>query len=103
MLKAFKFLFLTVLTLQLSAQGLVHHNGYIVTQPGSHIIVKGNNGNYIAKKDAKIKMQPNSNLKIDVNWINDANTGVFTTNDGKVELTNTNGEIKGKTTTSFPD
>ena len=103
MLRIFAIGIFSLISVQIVAQGLVHHDGYIVTQPGSHIIVKGSNGNYSAKNDAKIKMQPNSNIKIDGSWQNDANTGVFTTNEGKIEMTTSNGEIKGRTTTNFPD
>ncbi len=87
----------------LFAQGIVQNGGSIVVSSGAYIKINGSQGNYKSVGNSKITLSPNSYLTVDNQWINDGSTVVFTNNQGKVELTSANAEIKGNKTTHFPE
>jgi len=93
------FLGLNLIACGIGAQTVVHKGGYIRVQNGAHIIV---NGDYQTKDDAVYRTRNFGFLKVDGNWINDANSAYFHDNVTKVDLSSPSTEIKGKTTTNFP-
>ena len=102
----FKKLFSTIVSiwaLNSNAQGLIHSGGNIVITDGAYVVIDGGNGNYEATGSAFISMWPNSRIKVTGNWINKGNTTLFTSNDGRIELTGGVQNIGGSKITHFPD
>ena len=92
-------LLMILLPFKLKGQTVVHNGGYIRIKDGAHLIV---NGDYQTKNNAIFKTTNLGFLKVDGNWINDANSGYFQSNSTKIDLSAGIVEIKGKTPTNFP-
>ncbi len=85
--------------LRLEAQTVVHKGGYIRVTNGAHIMV---NGDYQTKDDAIFRTKNLGFLKVNGNWINDANSAYFHDNATKVDFSSAIVEVKGRTLTNFP-
>lgn len=82
-----------------TGQTVVHNGAYIKIKNGAHIMVKGD---YECKSNAQFSTSSIGFLNIDGNWINNSQSSYFIDNNIRVDLSNSQTEIKGSTPTNFP-
>ncbi|MFZ9755877.1 MAG: hypothetical protein ACO3DK_07590 [Bacteroidia bacterium] len=88
----------------LHAQGWKQTGGHLVMTDGARIVVTGTDGNIEVQKDTRFHLQgPNARISYTGTWTNNSQGGVFTTNEGRVELRGFNQRIGGSTMTWFPE
>jgi gliding motility-associated-like protein len=67
------------------------------------LVITGNDGHYYDTLQGKIDIQLDGFIHVPGNWTNSSNSGVFTTNVGRVTLNGNRQRIQGTSTTLFPD
>ncbi|MDA0686312.1 MAG: PKD domain-containing protein [Bacteroidetes bacterium] len=86
------------------AQGWIQTGGHLVMTDGARIVVTGTDGNISVEKDTRFHLKgPNSRISFTGLWTNNSQGGVFTTNEGRVDLRGFNQRIGGSTMTWFPE